>query len=95
MPVRSPVGSLAGRIGIRIAAGHAAYRVAHRIAHHAACLARFDLFRLQIIHKAAHLAECQHVKPCLSAHLARFVHVLFTFRPLFLLFPLCRHAFAM
>lgn len=91
MPVRSPVGSLAGRIGIRFAARPSA----HRVAHHAAYPVRFDLFQLQIIHKAAHLAECQHVKPCLSAHLAHFVHVLFTFLLVFSLFQLCRHAFAM
>ena len=64
-------------------------------AHRVAYPVRFDLFQLQIIHKVAHLAECQHVKPCLSFHLTHFVHVLFTFRPVFLLFPLCRHAFAM
>lgn len=91
MPVRSPVGSLACRIGIRIAA----YPSAYRVAHHAAYIVRFDLFQLQIIHKTAHLAECQHVKPCLSAHLTYFVHVLFTILLVFLLFQLCRHAFAM
>ena len=64
-------------------------------AHRVACPVRFDLFQLQIIHKAAHLAECQIVKPCLSAHLAHFVHVLFTIFLVFLLFQLCRHAFAM